>query len=188
VAVDVVRWSRIEVDIGPLDTDDSLRSACRSAMDDAIAAAEGRSLIIRLRLIGRGALHANLLRTGYLEDLRTLLNEERSLTVPFAWVESVTDASVAAIDLEARRSAQDFVGDFLRTAAEARRSERSTDPEAYEHWRAVLRDAVSPLFEQAPRGRKYLAAPDDAALIGPLLDEAETIGLDLLIRAEEGRP
>jgi hypothetical protein len=46
---------------------------------------------------------------------------------------------------------------------------------------------VSPLFEQAPRGRKYLAKPDEAALTGPLLDDAETIGLDLLIRAEEGR-
>jgi DNA repair protein SbcD/Mre11 len=187
VAVDVVRWAELEVDLGSLTTDDALRGACRSAIDEAIADAPGRSLIIRLRLVGRGGLHANLLRTGYLDDLRTLLNDERPLAAPFAWLESVTDASVAAIDLEARRSAQDFVGDFLRTVAEARRSELSTDPEAYEHWRAVLRDSVRPLFEQAPRGRKYLANPDDAALVGRLLDEAETIGLDLLVRAEEGR-
>lgn len=187
VAVDVVRWSELAVDIGDLATDDDLRAACRSAIEGAIAVTDGRSIIVRLRLVGRGALHANLLRTGYLDDLRTLLNDERSLAPPFAWVESVADASVAAIDMEARRSAQDFVGDFLRTVAEARRSERSTDPEAYEHWRTVLREAVSPLFDQAPRGRKYLARPDDAALTGPLLDEAETIGLDLLMRAEEGR-
>jgi DNA repair exonuclease SbcCD nuclease subunit len=187
VATDHVRWSPLTVDIGDMDTDDALRAACREAIEGAIAEAPGRSLIVRLRLAGRGLLHRTLLRTGYIDDLRTLLNEERSLTVPFAWVESITDDTVAEIDVEARRSAQDFVGDFLRTVAEARRSERTTDPEAHEHWQRLLRETVAPLYEQAPRGRRYLASPTDADLAGSLLDEAESIGLDLLVRAEEDR-
>jgi DNA repair exonuclease SbcCD nuclease subunit len=187
VATDHVRWSPLTVGIGELASDEALRSACHEVIEAEIAGADGRSLIVRLRLVGRGPLHTTLLRTGYVDDLRTLLNEERSLGVPFAWVESIADDTVAEIDVDARRSAQDFVGDFLRTAAEARRSERTTDPEAHEHWRRLLRETVAPLYERAPRGRRYLAAPTDAELAGSLLDDAESIGLDLLVRAEEGR-
>ena len=187
VATDHVRWSPLNVDIREVETDEALRAACRGAVERAIAGADGRSLIVRLRLMGRGPMHATLRRTGYVADLRTLLNEERSLAVPFAWVESIADDTVPDIDVDARRSAQDFVGDFLRTVAEARRSERTTDPEAHEHWQRLLRETVAPLFEQAPRGRRYLVAPTDADLAGSLLDEAESIGLDLLVRAEEGR-
>ena len=107
--------------------------------------------------------------------------------MPFAWVESIADDTVAEIDVDARRTAQDFVGDFLRTAAEARRSQRTTDPDAHEHWQRLLRETIAPLYEQSPRGRRYLVSPSDAALAGTLLDEAESIGLDLLVRAEEGR-
>jgi hypothetical protein len=184
---DHVRWSPLSVEIADLVTDDALRAACRDAIEQAIAGADGRSLIVRLRLAGRGPLHSTLLRSGYLDDLRTLLNEERSLGVPFAWVESIADDTVAEIDIDARRGAQDFVGDFLRTVAEARRSERTTDPEAHEHWRRLLRETVAPLYEQSPRGRRHLEAPTEADLAGGLLDEAETIGLDLLVRAEEDR-
>ena len=187
VPTDHVRWSPLSVDIAELPTDDALRTACREAIDGAIAGADGRSLIIRLRLVGRGPLHGTLLRTGYVDDLRTLLNEDRSLGVPFAWVESIADDTVAEIDVDARRTAQDFVGDFLRTAAEARRSQRTTDPDAHEHWQRLLRETIAPLYEQSPRGRRYLDSPSDADLAGPLLDEAESIGLDLLVRAEEGR-
>jgi DNA repair exonuclease SbcCD nuclease subunit len=187
VATDRVRWSPLSVDIAGLDTDQALRSACREGIERAVADASDRSLIVRLRLAGRGPIHATLLRTGYLDDLRTLLNEERSFGVPFAWVESITDDTVPDIDIDARRSAQDFVGDFLRTVAEARRSERTTDPEAHERWQRVLRETVAPLYEQAPRGRRYLSPPTDAELAGSLLDEAESIGLELLVRAEEGR-
>ncbi|HEX7172868.1 MAG TPA: DNA repair exonuclease [Candidatus Limnocylindria bacterium] len=187
VATDHVRWSPLTVDIAELATDEALRTACREAIEGAITGGGGRSLVIRLRLIGRGPLHGTLVRTGYVDDLRTLLNEERPLGVPFAWVESIADDTVPQIDIDARRTAQDFVGDYLRTVAEARRAERTTDPEAHEHWQRLLRETIAPLFEHAPRGRRYLVSPTDAELAGRLLDEAESIGLDLLVRAEEGR-
>jgi hypothetical protein len=150
---------------------------------------DGRSLVLRIRLVGRGPLHANLGRTGYIDDLRQLLNEERGTIAPLAWVESIRDATRAEIDLEARRDAPDFVGDFLRTVAVARRSGRTTDPEEHERWQELLRESIHPLFEASPRGRKYLAevTPDADALVGALLDEAETLGLDLLVGAEDDR-
>ena len=188
-ATDVVRWHPLEVDIDGLARDDELRRACREAIADATEAADGRSLVVRLRLAGRGPMHATLRRTGYLDDLRLLLDEERSTAPPFSWVESIRDATRPEIDLDSRRDAPDFVGDFLRTVATARRSERTTDPEEHERWTALLRGAVGPLFDESQRGRRILrdVRPTDDALAGAMLDEAEALGIDLLLAAEEER-
>ena len=189
VATDLVRWHTLEVAIDPLTDDEALRRACREALGSALDVADGRSLVVRARLTGRGVLHPSLARPGYLADLRDLLNEERSLTPPFAWVESVRDVTRPEVDLESRRNVPDFVGDFLRTAAVARRSRSSTDPDEHERWTSLLRSAVAPLFDESLRGRRHLAAgrPSDDALASDLLAEAEALGVDLLLAAEEER-
>jgi DNA repair exonuclease SbcCD nuclease subunit len=188
VATDVVRWQPLEVAIDHLADDEALARACRTAIAAAVDAADGRSLVVRLRLTGRGPLHAHVTRTGYLDDLRQLLDEE-GRGVPFAWVESVRDATRPEVDLEVRRDAPDFVGDFLRTVATARRSARTTDPEEHERWSALLHGAVAPLFEESPRGRRHLGGvrPGEDDLVGELLDEAEAYAVDLLLAAEEER-
>ncbi|MGZ8563812.1 MAG: metallophosphoesterase family protein, partial [Candidatus Limnocylindria bacterium] len=141
VATDVVRWHPIELPIAGVADDEALHRLCREAVAVAIDGADGRSLVIRMRLVGRGALHANVRRPGYLDDLRQLLNEERSVLPPFAWVESIRDATRPDVDLATRRDAPDFIGDFLRTVAGARRSAITTDPEEHERWTAALRSA-----------------------------------------------
>ena len=189
VATDVVRWHPIELPIADVADDEALHRLCREAVATAIDAADGRSLVIRLRLVGRGPLHATVRRPGYLDDLRQLLNEERSAVPPFAWVESIRDATRPDVDLATRRDAPDFVGDFLRTVASARRSARTTDPDEHDRWTAALRSAVAPLFDESQRGRRLLrdVRPSDDALAGELLDEAEALGIDLLLAAEEER-
>ena len=189
VATDVVRWQPVEVSIAGLTDDESLRRACREVIGAALDGADGRSLVIRIRVTGRGPLHAHLARHRYLADLRELLNEETAGMRPFGWVESIRDATRSEVDLDVRRDAPDFVGDFLRTVAAARRSGRTTDPEEHERWEAALRGAIAPLFEESQRGRKFLAdaRPTDAALAGELLDDAEALGIDLLLAAEEDR-
>jgi hypothetical protein len=189
VAADVVRWQPLDVPITGLIGDEALRAACRVAIDEAVERSDGRSLVIRLRLIGRGPLHANLVRTGYVPDLRLLLNEERGSVPPLAWVESIRDATRSEIDVDVRRDAPDFVGDFLRTVAAARRSGRTTDPDEHERWQAILRESIHALFEASPRGRRHLrdVAPSDDELTGLLLDRAEELGLDLLVGAEDDR-
>jgi DNA repair exonuclease SbcCD nuclease subunit len=189
VAADVVRWQPLDVPISGLVGDEALRAACRVAIDEAVERSDGRSLVIRLRLTGRGPLHANLVRTGYVPDLRLLLNEERGSVPPLAWVESIRDATRSEIDVDVRRDAPDFVGDFLRTVAAARRSGRTTDPDEHERWQAILRESIHALFEASPRGRRHLrdVAPSDDELTGLLLDRAEELGLDLLVGAEDDR-
>jgi DNA repair exonuclease SbcCD nuclease subunit len=188
VPADVVRWQPIEVPLGDHD-DEGLSRACREALGAAVDEADGRSLVIRLALTGRGALHGTLARPGYLDDLRQLLNEEGGDRAPFAWVESVRDVTRPDVDIDARRDAPDFVGDFLRTVAAARRSGFTTDPDEHDRWMTLLRGAVAPVFDESPRGRRHLAGarPTDDELIGDLLDEAEALGIDLLVAAEEDR-
>lgn len=189
VACDVVRWEHVVVSIDGVETDDALLHALREALARVSSSADGRSLVVRLRLEGRGPIHGSLLRTGYLDDLRRLLNEERSSAPPWAWLETISDATRPAVDVAARRGAPDFVGDFLRVAASARRASRTTDPEEHERWLNAMRGALAPLFDDAPKGRRYLAAarPDDDELLGAIVEEAELMGLDLLLAAEDER-
>ncbi|MBA4169859.1 MAG: DNA repair exonuclease [Chloroflexi bacterium] len=189
VATDVVRWQPLDLSISSVADDEALGRAARAAIGAAIEAADGRSLVIRLRISGRGPLHGHLARTGYIQDLRELLNEEGIGASGFAWVESIRDATRPDVDLEVRREAPDFVGDFLRTAASARRSVRTTDPDEHERWTAALRTAVAPLFDESQRGRRHLrdARPDDDELSGRLLDDAEAMAIDLLLTAEDER-
>ncbi|MGI8658432.1 MAG: hypothetical protein ACR2K4_06645, partial [Candidatus Limnocylindria bacterium] len=187
VATDLVRWQPLEVPIAALADDESLLSAARQAIGGALEAADERSLVVRMRLTGRGPLHANLARTGYLDHVRLLLNEDSAGARPFAWVESVRDDTRPEIDLDARRQTPDFVGDFLRTVSTARRSARSTDPEEHERWKELLRSSVATLFEESPRGRRLLrsAVPSDDQLVGAILDDAEALGIDLLLAVED---
>ncbi len=187
VATDIVRWHPIELSISELADDETLIRSSRSRISEAAEASDGRSLVIRLRLVGRGALHGTVARPGYLDHLRLILNEELAGGSPFTWLESVRDGTRPEIDLDVRRDIPDFVGDFLRTVAAARRSARSTDPDEHARWQELLRSSIAPLFEESPRGRRYLhgAGPDDAALVGAVLDEAEALGIDLLLAVEE---
>lgn len=189
VACDVVRWQPLEVSIDGLVDDEALDRRVREALAQAFDAADRRSLVVRLRLTGRGPLHAHLRRSGYLADLRQLLNEEMSVAPPLLWVESLRDETRPEVDLAARRGAPDFVGDFLRVADAARRAERSTDPDEHDRWLELLRSATAPLFDESQRGRRSLrdARPGDDQLFGELLDEAQTLGVDLLLAAEEER-
>ncbi len=189
VATDVVRWHPIQLAIDAIEDDEALGRACREAIGAAMDASDGRSLIVRLQLIGRGAMHPTLRRFGYLDDLRQLLNEETVGASPFAWVESIRDATRPEVDIAARRGAPDFVGDYLRTVAAARRAQRTTDPAEHERWMAALRGALAPLFDESTRGRRLLGRirPSDEVLLGELLDDAEALGVDLLVAAEDDR-
>ncbi|MCU1489973.1 MAG: phosphoesterase, partial [Acidimicrobiaceae bacterium] len=76
VACDSVRFGLVEVDVSSAAdlavVEERLAEAARSRFEDA----DGRSLVLRGRLVGRGALHQELGRPGVLSDLLSSLREE----------------------------------------------------------------------------------------------------------------
>jgi DNA repair protein SbcD/Mre11 len=164
-SVDVVRWEAVTMDISDMDNDQDLVDLLPQRLEDAVAAAE-RSVICRVRLVGRGPLHRTLQRDGYLESLRIALNGTGEQRLPFFWCERVVDATMAPLDREARRQAGDFLGTVLRSIDSLR-----DDPNEL----TDIRKTIDDLFKST-RFRKYF--PDgynDTDLINLLRDAEEHI-------------
>jgi DNA repair protein SbcD/Mre11 len=186
--LDVVRWQILDVAIDGLATEESLIEAVVTAVDDARTAA-GRSVVARVRLGGRGALHASLTRAGMLGDVLVAARDGLGTAEPFAWIESLRDRSRPVLDLAERRRADDFVGDLLRRLDAMRGQLSTADGEAAvavadsadaAEVAAGVDRALDELFANS-RARKYLnGVRPDAAGVAVLLDEVETLLLDRL--------
>ena len=53
--MDMVRWETLSLDIGPLDTERALIDAVNGLAEEALAGAQGRSVVARLELAGGAA-------------------------------------------------------------------------------------------------------------------------------------
>jgi DNA repair exonuclease SbcCD nuclease subunit len=183
-AVDVVRWQLLDVSIGDLESEEALVDAVATAVDEARAAAD-RSIVARVRLTGRGPLHASLARRNLRDDVRTAAQDRLGLAEPFGWIESVRDATRPAIDIEARRQADDFVGDLLRRLEATRRILEGEEPAATDTPEGVptatdIDAVVDDLYANQRARRPLQGARPDAARLAELLDEAEAILVDRL--------
>jgi len=163
--VDVVRWEAVTLDISDMDSDQDLVDVPTQRLEDTLAAAE-RSVLCRVRLIGRGPLHSTLQRDGYLESLRIALNSTGVQRLPFFWCERVVDATLAPLDREARRQAGDFLGTVLRSIDGLREN-----PDGL----SDIRKTIDDLF-RSTRLRKYFPEGyNDAELLNLLRDAEEHI-------------
>ena len=173
VDTDSVRWIEEMVSIEALESEqafiDRLEACCLELTD----AAEGRSLVCRLRIEGRGPLYRMLRKRGT-EEFTEHLREQLAGEQPFIWVDRIEDRTRPDIDIEARLQGEDFVGDFLRIV-----QRYMEEPEKLMQLRAQL----APLFEHR-LGRKYLEMLS-AEELSVLLDEAQHRCLDHMV--EEGR-
>ena len=112
--VDVVRWESMELRIEDVDHWQELQDRLDQEIGDARETADGRDLIARLTLSGRGPVHGDLARPGFLADLRSHLNQACTSRRTFVYIERVTDSTFPAVNRDQRRQAEDFVGDLLR--------------------------------------------------------------------------
>jgi len=160
--VDVVRWEAVTLDISDMESDQDLVDVPTQRLEDTLAAAE-RSVLCRVRLIGRGPLHSTLQRDGYLESLRIALNSTGVQRLPFFWCERVVDATLAPLDREARRQAGDFLGTVLRSIDGLREN-----PDGL----SDLRKTLDALF-RSTRLKKYFPEGDNDAELLHILRDAE---------------
>ena len=175
IPVDVVRWDAIRLDIGGLQTEQQLLNAIDESMAERQAASEGRSLLVRLALAGRGELHQTLSRPRFLADLLESINNNWAQHHPFVWCERIVDSTSPLFDREQRRQGVDFLSDLLRLYDEAR-----TDQGVM----AEMRQLLGGIYEQG-RPSPFLKgnAPSDDEL-RDMLTAAEALCLAELLEQE----
>ncbi|MYC37945.1 MAG: DNA repair exonuclease [Chloroflexi bacterium] len=178
--VDVVRWETLEVGVAGLEAEQELIDAIDSAAASCAEYAEGRSVVFRLTLAGRGPLHRWLRSAGTVEELRERVNERYAPSTSsgqaWLWCERIQANTASPVDREQVAQREDFAGDLARLGGELR-----GDPAAL----GELRDALRVLYANsnaAPYLRNHL--PSDEELL-ELLAAAEDECLASLVHEED---
>ena len=171
---DVVRWEQIDLDISELRSEQDLLDQLPRRVDELLQAADGRPLVFRVDLHGRGPLHAPLRRRGLVGDLRDQVNAAFESLNPFAWCERITDRTAPEIDRDARSEGADFTAELLRLSSAAQADPEQLAEIAPELYQLYGNQRFRFMDEGAPKGEDLAA----------LLQEAEAIALDLLVEDE----
>ncbi|MBI4305340.1 MAG: DNA repair exonuclease [Chloroflexi bacterium] len=117
--LDVVRWEQAEVAIDDVESLDDLIRAVRVRLTGLRDGSEGRSLVCRLSLIGRGPVHEELTRDDSLDDLTAHLRDDFMPDEPWVWLDRLEDRTLPDLNVESRAREQDFLGLLLsRVSAE----------------------------------------------------------------------
>ncbi len=116
-ALDVVRWEQAKVDIAGVSTLDALYTAVRQAMEDLLAGADGRDVVCRIIIHGRGQMHSELKRSGALTELLDTVRADGAASSPWVWVERIQDETRPDMDLGVRSRSDDFLGAVLKHSA-----------------------------------------------------------------------
>ena len=177
-AVDVVRWERLSLDISDMESEQDLLDSLDRCLEDAFERTEGRPMVARVTLSGRGPLYHSLRRPDFVEDLSEEINGQWADQSPFVWCERIENETASPFNREERLQGSDFVADFLRLCdqaksdAELRMRLTASLPELYGHHRfkRYLRD-------EEPTGEA----------IGAIVEEAEAIAIDLLLNGDDER-
>ena len=168
---DTVRWERATIDISALENEQDLLDAIDEAMQNLGDGAEGRSVVVRMTLTGRGELNQFLRQPNAVGDLLVGVNDQWDQRLPFVWCERIEDETAAALNRDAMRAGEDFLAEVLRSADQLRET-----PE-------TLRNGLVELYTHR-RFRQHLSALTEAE-IAALLVEAEALAVNLL--AEDDR-
>ncbi|MFQ5766764.1 MAG: exonuclease SbcCD subunit D [Acidobacteriota bacterium] len=171
VALDAVRWSEIEVSIEGMETLDALERSILDRIETEAASADGRALVCRAAISGRGSLHGELRHHGAADQLLERIRERFNGDEPFIWVQSIGIGSRPQADLDAHLGRQDLLAEVLAVSREVRSSPPGRD--------ALFKAALADLWNNPGLSKARLERPADEQ-IDALLAEAELLCLDLL--------
>ena len=174
-AADSVRWENLNVDIGAQETEQNLIDALREGTEKLLHDADGRPVVFRTTLVGRGALNRFLRRENALSELAEQINEDWTEQVPFAWCERIVDESRPLFDRRERLAGADFLAEVLRTSDRVR-----SQPKAL----GGIREGLVELYGHH-RFRRFLGDTPTDDELASLIDEAEMLVVDLLAEGGE---
>jgi DNA repair protein SbcD/Mre11 len=167
-ACDRLRFVHVHVDVAPLADLAGLQDALLERAAALQEVAEGRGLLLRVRLTGRGPVHRDLRTPDALADLLQALRDRSLGATPLLWWASLQDATGAELDREALRARGDFAAELVSLADGVR-----ADPAACE---ALLGRLPADLRRSLPPEAAAIEAGD----VPQVLDRAEAMALDLL--------
>lgn len=170
-ALDRVRWTVIPIDIAPFEHAPALRNAIERAVGGALDQADGRPIVYRIELAGRGALHADICRDSYLDDLRDEVNREWAGQQQFAWCDRIENHTRPVFDREQARAGGDFLAELLTVFDDSSHEASLLTPlgDLFNHHAAgeYLRDVMP-----AVSGLPSLLAAAESLCVDELLQES----------------
>lgn len=170
VPCDQVRYLECEVSIEAIQDLGALGDALEASALSALESADGRGVVLRARVTGRGELHRDLIRSDSIPELLSALRDGAP-TSPFCWWDQITDETASAIDLDEIRARGDFAADLLGVADEVASDIAIQDQLAD----ALLSGAPVAIVESA---RSLLADPERRTRI---LGRARLLALDKVV-------
>ena len=171
ICLDQVRWEYGRVMITDLHSVDALMQQMNQQVEQLLLKAEGRSLVCRLRLEGRGEIYQELKSDEGVGTLLENLRETWRTRKPFAWVQSLDLRCGPEVDLEKRQEANDLLGEVLRGARRLREDDACVSE--------LTGNVFADLFNSAKVKRAGLHPPTNDE-IKAMLDAAAIEALDLL--------
>ncbi len=153
--LDVVRFDEIRLDIADVPGVADLVGALVAAAQERAASQDGRTLVLRAVLTGRGEVHTDLRRGHTREHLITPVRTALASVTPTIWVDAIEDRTRPPFDVAALRGRGDFAADLVATADSALASP------------ATRSDLIAPLFDDLPTGSL-------ARILGEEIDAAPT--------------
>jgi len=180
VPLDVLRWHTGVIDIGGLADLDALLDAAAAAARAALAAADGRTLALRLQITGTGALQQVLAARPETarDQLRSAVLEA---TGGSAWVEQVQLQARPALDRERLAGADDALAELLGEFTRLGDDEPALHALAGSVLAELQRKLPPEVSEVEPDGLRL----DDPATLRAILAEAEA---ELLARLAYSEP
>jgi DNA repair protein SbcD/Mre11 len=118
---DSIRYEEISLDVSHSGDLAEVRDGLASASRSLLARGDGRSLIVRGRLIGQSHLHDDLRRPGTPHEILQSLRDDFSRDDPFCWWSSIEDESDPAVDVDDARRTPGFAADLIALADDLRR-------------------------------------------------------------------
>ncbi len=174
--VDVLRWVSLAADVSSCEDRGQVLAKVRADMEAAVDAAEGRTLAIRLNLVGASRAHHALIRD--IESLREEVRAVGSDCSDAIWIEKVRVATAPIADRSRLRARDDAIGELLDTIGSL-----AGDTQAA----GLLGREIAPLLEKLPAElRAGLPDLSDAASLRDCLADTEDMLLAMLAGGGDG--
>jgi len=164
-ATSVAEWQRAKASIEGLSTEEELVSAAEEAIDGLRGESAAELLLVRLVLTGAGPLSS-----GGFPELLAAVRDVSGSGSPEVWIESVQDETRPEVDLEARARGDDFLGEFLRLAEDAKSDEA---------FLAELLDELEPIVSR--KEARGALPPMTSEGLRVWIDAAKLLGAERLV-------